>query len=456
MIKNLISLIWMCCLILIGTATLSWAAISAQEADRLGKDLTPVGAEKAGNADGTIPEWTGGLTKPLPGWPNDNNYRPDPYADDKVLFTITKENMNQYADKLPEGVKALLKAYPDFFKMNVYPTRRTAAYPQWYYDNIKKSATTAKLVSGGDGVQCEWGAIPFPIPNEGHEVIWNHMLRFRGIVEEAKTGENIVYTSGARIDMEHDTLIHQTFYDPNVSEDDKKNGIIWKYATTVTAPARDAGEGTLALDNIDPAGKPRAAWTYDPGERRVRRAPNLAFDTPDRPLNVIDDFDIFSGSPERYDWKLVGKKEMYIPYNNNEVNSPNRDVKETLVPGFIPADILRYELHRVWVVEATVKEGKRHVYAKRVFYIDEDTWTIMVSDKYDGNGNLWRVAFMYPVFAPEIPVVGQGAALHFDLKTNGYYIFPHTCGKNRKGWSYDGSPPPASYFTPAAVRRRGR
>jgi hypothetical protein len=452
--KNTIALI--CGVILISAATVASAAISEQDVDRLGKDLTPVGAEKAGNADGTIPEWTGGFTEIFPGWPNDNFYRPNPFADDKILFTITKDNMNQYADKLPEAAKAMLTAYPDFFKMNVYPTRRTAAYPQWYYDNIKKNAPTAKLINDGNGVDCEWGAIPFPVPQNGNEVIWNHLLRFRGMAMESKSGENIVYTSGARIDLEGDAVIHMTFYDPNVSDKDKKAGVIWKYALTLTAPARDSGEGTLAMDNIDPAGKPRSAWTYDPGERRVRRAPNLAFDTPDRPLNVIDDFDVFSGSPERYDWKLIGKKEMYIPYNNNEANSPNRGLKETLVPGFIPADILRYELHRVWVVEATLKEGKRHVYAKRVFYIDEDTWTIMVSDKYDGNGNLWRVAFSYPVHAPEVPLVGRGAVVHVDLKTNGYYVFPHTIGKNRKGWNYEIEPPPASFFTPAAVRRRGR
>ena len=158
--KNTIALI--CGLILMSAATVASAAISEQDLDRLGKDLTPVGAEKAGNADGTIPEWTGGLTEPLPGWPNANFYRPNPFADDKVLFTITKENMDQYADKLPEAAKAMLTAYPEFFKMNVYPTRRTAAYPQWYYDNIKKNAPTAKLINDGNGVDCEWGAIPFP------------------------------------------------------------------------------------------------------------------------------------------------------------------------------------------------------------------------------------------------------------------------------------------------------
>ena len=449
-------LILTCCLVLVGAVSTASAAISADEAASLGTTLTPVGAEKAGNADGTIPEWTGGLTTPLPGWPNKNNYRPNPHADDKVLFTITKDNMDQYADQLPVAAQAMLKAYPNIFKMNVYPTRRTAAFPQWYYDNIKKNATTAKLINDGNGVADVWASIPFPIPKNGNEVIWNHLLRFEGIVKDAKIVENIVYANGTRTDYEADLLVHYPYYDPNVSKDDKKEGILWKYAFTTTAPSRDAGDGTLVLDNTDPGGKARKAWLYDPAERRVRRAPNLSFDTPDRALNVIDDYEIFSGSPERYDWKLIGKKEMYIPYNNNEVNSPNRAMESVMAPGFIPADVLRYELHRVWVVEATVKSKQRHLYGKRVMYVDEDSWQIMVSDKYDNSGSLWRVAFSYPNIAPEVPLTGGNASISVDLKKDGYYSFAFTCGKGRQGWGYEQKPPKSSYYTPAALRRRGR
>ncbi|MEH6577656.1 MAG: DUF1329 domain-containing protein [Amphritea sp.] len=444
---------------LVATMALSapgtFAAISAEEVERLQADLTPVGAERAGNAEGTIPQWSGGLTESLPGWPNKNNYRPNPYADDKVQFTITAENLDQYADRLPEAAKAMLKAYPDSFKMNVYPTRRTAAYPQWYYDNIKKNATTANLNNNGNSIEGVWAAIPFPIPKNGHEVIWNHLLRFQGIAREASANEGVVYASGQRLDWSVDVKIHHTFYDPDVSPKDKQDGVIFKYSSLVTAPARDAGDGTLALDNIDMAGKPRKAWTYDPGERRVRRAPNLAFDTPDRPINVIDDYELFSGSPERYDFKLRGKKEMYIPYNNNELNSPVADYKLITAPGFYKPEQIRYELHRVWVVEATVKAGQRHVYSKRRFYVDEDTWIIMVTDKYDGKGNLWRAGFYYPVVASEVPLTGAGTYVHIDLKKNGYYYFPMKLGAG-KGWNFEAEPPKSSYYTPAALRRRGR
>jgi hypothetical protein len=222
----------------------------------------------------------------------------------------------------------------------------------------------------------------------------------------------------------------------------------------VQKPSRDSGEGYLTLDSLDMAGNPRKAWTYDPGERRVRRAPNLAFDTPDRSLTVIDDFEVFSGSPERYDWKLVGKKEMLVPYNNNKVNSPSNTLDEVAGTDYLNSDLIRYELHRVWVVEGTVKEGQRHLYQKRVQYVDEDSWNILASDKYDGSGNLWRVSFYYPVVATEVPLTGAGVYTNIDLKKNGYYIMNLVAGG--KGFAFNGDARKSSYFTPAAVRRRGR
>ena len=153
------------------------AELSADQIARLGKDLTPLGGEMAGNADGSIPAWTGGLVKEGSVKPGD--HLPDPYADDKIQFTITRANMDKYADRLSEGHKAMLKLYPSF-KMNVYPTHRSAAVPQRIYDATKKNAATAKLVDDGNGVTGTINGIPFPIPKSGLEVIWNHLLRYRG------------------------------------------------------------------------------------------------------------------------------------------------------------------------------------------------------------------------------------------------------------------------------------
>jgi len=324
----------------------AFAEISAEEAKRLQADLTPVGEERAGNADGTIPEWTGGLTTVPAGWKRGDD-RPDPFADEKPLFTITAANADQYADKLTAGSIALLKQYPEF-KMPVYKTHRTAAWPQHVYDGIAASATTAKLSADGNGVSGVWSAVPFPIPKNGNEVIWNHNLRFVGTYRNIPSAiENTIYNSGQRVEWLFDNKVHFTYYDPSISDKERNSGTIFRYASLTLSPSRDSGEGILALENVDAKNKPRKAWTYDPGERRVRRAPNLAFDTPDRPVNTVDDYDMFSGSPERYDWNLIGKKEIYVPYNNNQVNSIKHGIEDVYSTPVINADLTRYELHRV-------------------------------------------------------------------------------------------------------------
>lgn len=430
------------------------AAISAAEVRRLQADLTPVGAERAGNAEGTIPEWTGGLTEVPAGWKRGDD-RPSPFAGEEPLFTITSANVDQYADHLTDGAVALLERYPEF-SMPVYKTYRTAAWPQQVYDGIADHAATARLVDDGNGVSGVWGAIPFPIPDNGNEVIWNHNLRFQGTYQDFPSAiASVVYNNGQKLEWLFDNKVHYTYYDPNISEDAREEGVLLRYAATVHAPARDAGEGQIAIEYIDAKENPRKAWTYDPGERRARRAPNLAFDTPDRPLNVIDDFDMFSGSPERYDWTLVGKQEMYVPYNNNRLNSINHSINDVYGTPVINPELTRYELHRVWVVEATVKPDARHIYAKRVFYIDEDTWTILATDKYDGNGNLWRVGFNFPVTAPEVPVTAGGFNVHYDLKVGGYYAVNGVTGQDR-AQTFDEAPPQATYYSAAALRRRGR
>ncbi|OUR93246.1 hypothetical protein A9Q81_15410 [Gammaproteobacteria bacterium 42_54_T18] len=442
--------------ILVSGLVSSTTMAASQDVTRLGKDLTPVGAQKSANAAGTIPAWSGGLTNALPGWPNKSNYRPNPHSDDKVMFTIDAANMNKYANKLPEAAKALFKAYPEQFKMNVYPSRRTAAFPQAYYDGIKANAKNAKLIDGGNGIEGAWGGIPFPMPASGIEAIWNHLVRYQGYSRQGSYNEDVVYDNGSRLQWDGNSVIHSPFHDPNANSKDQTAGILSKWAYTATAPARDAGEGAVVFDNISPAINPRKAWSYDPAQRRVRRSPNLTFDTPDRPVSVVDDTEMFSGSPEKYNWKLVGKREMYIPYNNNEVNSPLANRKEVYPPGYVNSEVLRYELHRVWIVEADLKEGQRHLYAKRRFYLDEDTWNIIVSDKYDAGGSLWRASFGFPTVAPEIPLTGSGSTVHIDFKINAYFATGHTTGQGAEGQSFNQPPKKNSYYTVSALRRRGR
>ena len=389
----------------------------AQTAADLGKTLTPMGAVKAGNADGTIPEWTGGITKPPANW-QPGTIEVDPFPDDKVKFTITAANMAQYEDKLPEGLKALLKRYPTY-KMNVYPTRRSASYPDRIYKETIANGSRAKLVDGGNGVEGAKEGVPFPIPKEGVEAVWNHLLRYRGEATERNVGQVNPQTDGSYTLIMLSEKVKYLYQAPGGAPG---NTSLY-FLQEVTSPARLAGEILLVHETINQVKEPRSAWTYNPGQRRVRRAPNVAYDNPGTAsdgLRTTDNFDIYSGAPDRYDWKLIGKKEMYVPYNSYKLHSKDTKYNDIVKPGHINQDLARYELHRVWVVEATLKQGTSHIYAKRRFYIDEDSWQILVADHLDARGEMWRVAESHPVNYYSMPTFWSTLDALYDLQSGRY------------------------------------
>ena len=131
------------------------AAASADEIKKLGGELTLVGAEKAGNKDGTIPPYTGGLTTPPASYQKGSGVRPDPYASEKPLLSIDAKNMAQHADNLTEGVKGMMKKYPTF-RADIYPSHRTVAYPKFVTDNTQKCAATATTTNAGRSMSGCW------------------------------------------------------------------------------------------------------------------------------------------------------------------------------------------------------------------------------------------------------------------------------------------------------------
>ncbi len=402
------------------------ADISAEEAERLGTDLTPMGAIRAGNEDGTIPEWTGGIgPDDIPDGYEPGTHHPDPFADDQPLFTITADNMADYADKLTEGNQALQKAYPDTYKMVVYPTRRRFSAPQRIYDATKASSMTAVLAEGGNGVNNAIVGIPFPIPSSGIEVIWNHILRWRAIGGERFYAQAAVTPSGRYTLVEFSDKISVPYAMDGMSVEDLDNVIIFFKEKTV-APARLAGRVLLVHETLDQAKENRKAWVYNPGQRRVRRAPSVAFDNPrsgSDGLMTSDQYDMYNGSPERYNWELVGRKEMYVPYNAYKLHSNNVKYEDLLQPRHINQDLARYELHRVWVVTATLKDGLRHIYKKRTFYIDEDSWQAVVVDQYDKRDEIWRVSEGHGINYYDIFNYWTTLETHYDLQSQRYIAF---------------------------------
>jgi hypothetical protein len=428
------------------------AAVKPSEAARLGADLTPLGAETAGNAEGTIPAWNGGILTPPAGYKVGDHHQ-DPFAADKPLYTVTPSNLSQYESKLTAGSVSLLKAYADY-KLVVYPTRRSANAPQRIYDATKANATTGTLANNGNSFENALTGIPFPLPASGLEVMWNHLARYRGVsasrhIAQAAPTRNGSYTL---VQFEDEFLFN--YARPDVTAAQLENILVY-YKQAVTAPARQAGTILLAHETLDQVKEKRSAWVYNTGQRRVRRAPDVAYDNPGTAsdgMRTSDQFDMYNGAPDRYDWKLVGKKEMIVPYNSYKLHSDTVKYVDILKPLHLNQDLARYELHRVWIVEATLKPSASHIYKRRTFYLDEDSWQILAVDQYDSRDQMWRVSEAHCVNYYDAQVFWSTLEAHTDLIAGRYLVV----GLDNENAMYDFSikRTPADY-TADALRRDG-
>ncbi|MYM26285.1 DUF1329 domain-containing protein [Duganella sp. FT135W] len=405
---------------LVFSAGSAMATATPEEAAQLKTTLTPFGSERAGNKEGTIPAWTGA---PTPGADIVNGRRGDPFANEKPLYSVTAKNLDQYADKVSEGFKAIMKKYPASFRMDVYPSHRTAIAPQWVYDNTAKNAVNAKLVEGAGGQMPEgaYGGIPFPIPKSGAEVAWNHLLRWRGVSSSNHVRNYQVTADGQWL------MIGESHFDIQMpyymqGEADKFKGEYWMVTTKTLGPAIRVGEaiiGRLTLDDDK-----SQSWVYLPGQRRVRKLPNPCCDTPTpftAGISTFDEINVFTGRTGRFDWKIVGKKEMLIPYNGNRYFTPLKD-SDMFGPKHLNPDSLRWELHRVWVVDATLRNGQRHTSPKNRYYFDEDTWNAVMAERYDASGALTRVPFAVPVVITEGQTTEQTLWGIYDLVGGSTFI----------------------------------
>jgi hypothetical protein len=395
----------------------------AQDGERL-----PWGALKAGNKDGSIPAYTGGLptsTTP-PGFKKDSGFWADPFADDKPLYTITGKNVDQYADKLNDASKEMLKRFPSF-RIDVYPTRRSAAYPDWVVENIKKNAAgRCKLIENGEGVEGCFGGIPFPVPKDGYEAMWDLILNYKG--KSAWFYADGWYTDASGNQVMVNQISNRAdspYYDKDLGAEAfyKAGGPYFNNSNVYTGPARIAGEGNLLRKWANPIAYPDKTWNYSPGQRRVRLSPDAAYDFPIASSGGVANYDeifMFSGRLDRYDWKLLGLREMFVPYNTYRFYSAKPS--EVLAKQHINPDVLRWELHRVWVVEGTLKAGARHVVPKKRFFLDEDSFSAAMYEGFDATGKLSRGywQFMMQMYDKQIPFGSSSWQIDFATNVNYY------------------------------------
>jgi hypothetical protein len=429
----------------------SAAKVTAEEAAALKAALTPLGAVKAANTDGSIPAWEGGVTTAPAGYQKGKAHV-DPFAADKPLFEITAANMAQYQAMLSPGQQAMLKRYPTY-KLKVYPTRRSAAFSKDIYDAAIADATTAELTPDGNGVKNATRTSPFPIPKNGLEAIWNHLLRYRGETSERSVKQVTPTPDGAFSPVQFTEKVLFAYNQKGATIQSINNRLAY-FLQEVTAPARLAGTIILVHETLDQAAEPRNAWTYNPGQRRVRRAPNIAYDNPGTASDgqrTNDQLDMFNGAPDRYTWELKGRQEMIIPYNTYKLEG-GLPVNEVVKPGHLNPEALRYEKHRVWVAEAKLKQGTSHVYAKRTFYFDEDSWQAVVVDNYDSRGEIWRVSEAYGIQYYEQPLFWDNVHAHYDLQNGRYLAFGI---KDKDDYVRFDAPLSVGDFSPDSLRREG-
>ena len=437
------------------------AGVSAEDKARIGlegTELTPMGAIRAGNAEGTIPAWKNEPV-PVPAGFTPGTFHPDPFADDKVLFTITAQNYQEHADKLTVAQKRMFETYPDYF-MNVYPTRRSVVYKPYIYEAALKNLDRSELIHadvnmGIIGFRGARKAPAFPIPKNGEEAWMNQATKpilswmdsYETTLAITSTGDYVVN----KLNVQQ----HQSWSDPEVPEDKNPSDPNMFYYQTLTAPPKLAGQVVLAIDPQSFDKVFRRAWAYSPGQRRVKRAPQIVYDNPltaSDGLATTDQKFGFNGPNDRFSYELVGRKEIYVPYNAYKLWAKEATPDKVIMDnGRLDQNYARYELHRVWIVDATLKEGTNHDYGRRTFYLDEDSWWITAVDGYDRRGNIWRHWESHCVFLYDIQFFHPISDIQYDMDAGRMLALMFDKDKGPDfTWRND-----ESYFTPASVRRHG-
>lgn len=439
----------------------AWAKVSSDEAAAIGSSLTPVGADPSANADGSIPAYTGSML----GLPEGLKYDgpgtayPDPYADDPILLTITAENRKQYQEFLNPGLEAMFATYPETFKMNIYPAHRDGRYADYFNEKLKYNAINAELYNGEDGVKGFTGSVAFPIPKTGAEVIWNSRSSGPNYTMVGTYSDIAVFSNGSRSVRKSSIVSEYPYANPDnkVGLLEEDLGIYAAYVMTdVDKPVRDKGTITSVIEPYDYVANAREVWRYLPGSRRVRRAPTVGYDTPDGPggFITVDDTLGFNGAMDRFSWTLKGKQELYIPFHNYKFDQQDLSYDELLPAYHVNPDYIRYEKHRVWVVEANLKEGKRHIYGKRRFYVDEDSWNIVMTENYDGRGELWKVVLINSIYEYNVKGYVNRAMMFHELRAGGYIVIRLV--NDSAPLDYTATPKGSNYYSSTNVRKLGR
>ena len=321
------------------------------------------------------------ISSPVENYNLNSNEYINPFIDDEIQLEINISNYENYLAYLTEGQIAMFETYPETFVMYIYPSRRSCAVPNEVYD-LSKSGN-ANMIADGEGVDGVVGSIPFPDASEPLHHVWNHILRYRGVDIVGGAPYYVVNPDGSMTQGAGEAIA-KNCWNPFVKES-YCEGLQGMLMQKVTHPPRLADASLLVIESLNALDSPRKAWVYDPGTRRVRRAPNIAYNylgSATQGLSTADSFDGFNGAKDRYNWTNVGTELKFMPYNVYDFY--NADRKEVLTNFHVNQKYMRYELVKVNIVRADIKSDKRHIYPHRVMYFDADSYGMISEEVYDG------------------------------------------------------------------------
>ena len=422
--------------------------------------LTSMGAESAASADGRIPAWTGGLEQiaavdPVEGYQ-------DPWSGDEPLYVISATRLESHREFLSPAQLAMLEARPEHFRMPVYPTRRSAGFPSEVDAAVADNASTARL-EGPDGLRDAHTGPAFPEPENGLQAIWNHKTRYRGPGHVRYANIAIGNVLPAFLDQRLDGGSHygigrvheQVSYPYSNGGGLQPNRLRIELRTVLSGSANN-GTLTLIHQSIDPAADPGGVWVYSPGERRVRRLPEMGHDNTSltEGLTLRDQKDMFSGPVAGHEWELLGKREIYAPYNAYRLESKRLGPDDLMGRYTLNPEHLRYERRRVWVVEARAPEDSAHPFGRRTFYLDEDSWHILLVDVYDREGRLIQLQEAHLFHAADAMISLATVQTVYDLRRRPYVV--HGLDNNEPVVRFDPEIRQAASPGPGTLRRMGR
>ncbi len=385
------------------------------------------------------------------------------YASGHVKYSVTADNYSEYTEMLTPGMMNMFAAYPDTFRMDVYENGGDCTLDA---DVMAISQQNGTMINDNEGLELpNAGQVPFPDPSHPQHFVWNYRMYAGTVsaVERVQTSIN-VKADGSMTKGQQETQI--TFpLNPRTKGMYADDNLYALFMQKNLGPPRTAGTVTLVHDFVDSYLQPRKAWQYSPATRRVRRAPDISYDSltsAGEGIQTIDSYGGFNGAQDKYDWSYEGKRKMIVPINNDDL--ANTEPEITFTPFHPNPDVVRFEERDVHVVHATLKPGQRHLYESRTFYfLDGDSQMLVYHDAYDGNQDLMRANYQTTV---QGNMGGSGVA---DTQCNvqGEYTMDFATrsyvGTNLFGPAiqprptiYNGEEKPVSFYTPDGLRRYAR